>query len=135
LDASTALAWYLPEDFSSGARVWQTDMLTGRIRFIVPSLHYWEIGNVLRTYVRRGEIDQGTAAEIYDLHLEAPLDIVEPNRALVLDIAFEYEATAYNAVYISLALGMDIPLVTAERTTRPWVVKLGDQVKTVQSPG
>lgn len=131
LDASTALAWYLPEDFQLAARRWQQEALAQRVRFCVPSLHYWEVGNVLRTYVRRREIDRDIAQEIYDLHLEAPLEVAEPERAVVLQTALDYEATVYDAVYIALSLGLNAPLVTAERTTTAWVVKLGSLVRTV----
>ncbi len=131
LDASVALAWYLPEDFQISARRWQQDVLAGRVRFAVPSLHFWEVGNVLRTYVRRREIDRATAEEIYALHLEAPLELAEPNRDLVLQTALDYEATVYDAVYIAVSLSLNAPLVTAERTTTPWVVKLGKLVQSV----
>jgi predicted nucleic acid-binding protein len=131
LDASTALAWYLPEEFQLAARRWQQDALAQRIRFAVPSLHYWEVGNVLRTYVRRRELQRATAHEIFDLHLQAPLEVAEPERGVVLQTALDYDATVYDAVYIALSLGLNAPLVTAERTTTPWVVKLGALVKTV----
>jgi len=131
LDASTALAWYLPEDFQLAARRWQRDLLSSRVRFVVPSLHFWEVGNVLRTYVRRREIERTTAEEVYALHLDAPLELAEPDRGVVLQTALDYEATAYDAVYIALSLSLNAPLVTAERTTTPWVVKLGELVRTV----
>lgn len=131
LDTSTALAWYLPESFSDSAREWQAEMLGATMTFIVPSLHFWEFGNVLRTYVRRREIGREVAQEIYDLHLDAPLELKEPDRRTVLDTALEYEATVYDAVYISLALTLDIRLLTAEKSTTPWVVKLGDRIVSV----
>lgn len=131
LDTSIALAWYLPEEFSPEAHSWQNDFLDGRVQFVVPTLHYWEIGNVLRTYVRRRELKDSVAREIYALHLEAPLDVKDPNRETVLDTALEYNATVYDAVYIALSLSMNIPLLTAERTTTPWVVKLGALARTL----
>jgi predicted nucleic acid-binding protein len=132
LDASVAMAWYLPESFSTAARRWQRLMLEGQIELVVPSLHYWEVANVLRTYVVRGEIDAALATEIYALHLEAPLTVKEPDRAEVLAAALRYTSTAYDAVYIALALGSDPSLLTAERTTTPWVVKLGRRIKSVR---
>lgn len=106
-------------------------LLEGRIRLVVPSLHYWELANVLRTYVGRGELEADLASEIYALHLEAPLESDEPEKARVLETALEFEATAYDAVFIALARMLDVPLLTAERTTTPWVVRLGDQVERV----
>jgi predicted nucleic acid-binding protein len=131
LDTSVAIAWYLPEAFSEAARRWQTKLLRDEVGLCVPGLHYWEFGNVLRTYVRRGEVPQALAEEIYGLHLEAPLTTVEPDRLQTLARAFEYGATLYDAVYITLCLSLDCPLVTAEKTTTPWVVKLGDRVRSV----
>lgn len=133
LDTSVAVAWYLPESFSESARVWQTRMLQDQSRLLVPSFHYWEFANVLRTYSRRGEFDAALVREIYDLHLEAPLEVAEPERALVLETALEYEATAYDAVFIALARSLGVSLVTAERTTTPWVVKMGDQIESVRA--
>jgi len=43
-----------------------------------------------------------------------------------------YGCTAYDAVYISLALGSDSRLLTAERTTTSWVVNLGIRVQPVR---
>lgn len=98
LDASVALAWYLPEDFASAARALQSDLLEGSLGFIVPSFHYWEVGNVLRRYVRRGELASDLAEELYALHLDAPLEVADPDRGEVLKIALDYEATVYDAV-------------------------------------
>ena len=131
LDTSVAIAWYLPETFRAAARVWQSRLLDGRVRLVVPGLHYWEFGNVLRTYVMRSELEVDLAEQIWALHLEAPLEIAEPERAEVLATALEYGATVYDAVYIALGRSLDLPLLTAERTTTPWVVKLGRRVESV----
>jgi predicted nucleic acid-binding protein len=125
VDTSVAIAWYLTEGFSTPARRWQARMLDGSAELIVPSLHYWEFANVLRTRVRRGEMDGASGAEVYALHLDAPLILVEPDRAAVLSLALKYDATAYDAVYLALCLSHNIPLLTAERRTIPWIAKLG----------
>ena len=132
LDTSVAAAWYLPETFSREARHWRDRLLAGDVQMLVPSLHYWEMANLLRTYVRRAEIEASMAREVYELHLDAPLEAAEPDRSRVLDVALEYDATAYDAVYIALALLHDAPLLTAERTTTPWVVRLGDRIQNVR---
>jgi predicted nucleic acid-binding protein len=132
LDTSVAVGWYLDEAFSPSARTWQEKMMKGKVVLLVPSLHYWEFANVLRTLVQKHEISELLAREIYELHLEAPLEKAEPDEKKVLDVAFEYGSTAYDAVYISLSLSRGVPLVTAERTTTSWVVKMGDQIEPVR---
>ena len=132
LDASVAVAWYLPEEFSRSARGYRDRLVTGSIRCIVPGLHFWEVGNVLRTYVRRHELEADVAREIFELHLDVGLEIAEPERARVLAVALDYDATVYDAVYIALALDHDLPLLTAEKTTTPWVTRLGERVVPVR---
>ncbi len=125
LDTSVAIAWYLPESFSESARVWREKLLNGQAKFLVPSLHYLEFANVIRTYVKRGELNPGLAEEIYAIHLESPLEVTKIPWEGVLKTALNYGATAYDSAYISLALLHRAPLLTGEGTTTPWVVKLG----------
>lgn len=125
LDTSVSVAWYLPETFSDEARSWQHRALDGDVELIVPSLHYWEFGNVLRTYVKRSDLDAKLAREIFTLHLEAPLRIEEPDPASVFETALDFDATVYDAVFISLSRALEVPLLTAERKTTPWVKRLG----------
>ena len=40
--------------------------------------------------------------------------------------------SAYDAVYISLCLSRDVPLITAEKTTTAWVTKLRNRIESVR---
>jgi predicted nucleic acid-binding protein len=125
LDTSVVMAWYLNETFTAEARMWQARLFAGDDRFFVPQLHYWEVANVLGMYVRRGKLTAPLARELFAIHLEAPLEVAEPEAGNVLSRALELGATAYDAVFVELAFALDCPLVTAERVSRPWVAKLG----------
>ncbi len=131
-DTTVAVAWYLEEVFSTSARAWQERLLAGKVVLVVPSLHYWEFANVLRTLAHRRELPENLAREIYELHMDAPLERAEPEEKSVLDIALQYGATAYDAVYISLSLSKDIPLIAAEKTTTGWVTKLKKRIESVR---
>ena len=131
IDTSVAVSWYLDEPFSRAAREWQERILAGTLHAMVPPLHYLEFANVLRTYVRRGDLASTLADDLYALHLDAPLDAVEPPRSAILATALAFDATAYDAAFIALAETYECPLVTAERTTTPWVVKLGGRAVTI----
>jgi predicted nucleic acid-binding protein len=133
LGTSVAVAWYLPEAYSREARAWRDRFLAGHVKFVAPSLHFWELANVLRTYVRRGELADSLASDIYEAHLDAGIETLDPERWNVLRVALKYEATVYDAVYIALSLEREMPLLTAEKTTTPWVVKLGRLVETVRA--
>ncbi len=128
LDASVAAAWYLPESFAQKARHWQSRLLSGEIEFVVPSLHFWELANVFRTYVRRDELDANDAIEAYELHCAAPLETADPLKQSVLNVALEYGTTSYDAVYIALAIEQDAQLLTAENPRREWLKALKKRV-------
>jgi predicted nucleic acid-binding protein len=134
VDTSVAVAWYLSESFSKPARVWQEKILTGQAHALVPSLHYLEFANVLRTYVRRKEMQPDLANEIYALHLDAPLNVEDPPRDEILRTALEFDASTYDATFIAIAKINNCPLLTAERSTTPWVIKLGKHAVTLSSP-
>lgn len=68
------------------------------------------------------------ALEILRTHLDADLEISNSSPERALEVALEYDATVYDATYIALALDLDLPFLTAERTTNPWVVRLGDRI-------
>jgi len=131
LDTSVAIAWYLPEVFTEAARTWQSKLISGEIILHVPTLHYWEIANVLRSHVRRGQIDLRLATDIWEVHLDAALQTTDPMVDEVLATAFDYDATAYDAVYIALAIQLDLRLLTAERPSTEWVRKLGKRALSV----
>lgn len=132
LDTSVAVAWYINESFSPAARRWQERLLQGGTSLLVPSLHYLEFANVLRTLVMRRELNAELAREIYELHMDAPLETAEPEIRSVLDTALKYGATAYDAAYISLAMTHDARLITAEKTTTVWIAKLADRIEPVR---
>lgn len=131
LDTSVAIAWYLPEAFTDTARAWQSKLMSGEVSFHVPTLHYWEIANVLRSHVRRGQIDLRLATDIWEVHLDAALQTTDPMVEEVFAAAFEYDATAYDAVYIALAIQLDLRLLTAERPSTEWVRKLGKRALSI----
>jgi predicted nucleic acid-binding protein len=129
LDTSVAVAWYLDEAFSAAARGWQERLLAGKVRLLVPSLHYLEVANVLRTLTIRGQLSTELAADIYGLHLDAPIETADTERNVLLTTALDYGSTAYDAAFIALAVAFDVPIITAERTTTGWVTKLGRLVE------
>ncbi len=128
LDASVAVAWYLPESFSAAARGFRDRLTEGKIRCLVPELHFLEVANALRTRVRMKQLPADLAREILDAHLEANLEIAELSPARALEVALDYDATVYDAAYIALALDHDLQLLTAEKTTTPWVTRLRERI-------
>jgi len=66
--------------------------------------------------------------------LDAPLNVEDPPRDEILRTALELDASAYDAAFIALAKIYNCPLINAERSTTPWVIKLGKHAVTLSSP-
>lgn len=63
--------------------------------------------------------------------VDARLEVLEADLAAVLETAVSFDATVCDAVYIALALQQDVKLLTTEKSTTPWVVKLGKRAVSV----
>ena len=99
------------------AQAWIARVGSGEIAAIAPGLIHAEIANALSKHVRAGHLDASMADERLQLALALPLEIV-PTRALAragLALAATRGVSAYDGLYLALALGYDAPLVTADR--------------------
>jgi predicted nucleic acid-binding protein len=113
IDASVALKWVLDEEGSDRARA-----LAASETMIAPDLWLIECANVLTMRVRRGKIAADAAVQAVDLIASAPVRIV-PTRGYVptahaLSVALNQ--SAYDSLYLALALGERAVMVTADAT-------------------
>jgi len=127
LDTSIAESWYSDEVFSEYAGHYHTQFIKNQDSFYAPPLHFLEFSMVLRPLVLKKILSVTSAKNMYSLHLQAPLQVMEPQRGKIVKIALAYQATPYDAVFIQLALLAGFPLLTAEKKTQVWVSKLGER--------
>lgn len=112
LDASIAAKWFLPEPGSALALALRDSLGT----IVVPDLIFAEVGNVLCQRVRRRSLSAEEAQNFIRLFLTLPLH-VHDSRSLIeqaVGLAFEFGATAYDALYVGLALSQETVLITAD---------------------
>lgn len=117
LDASTALSAVLPDERSSSARAIVEAAAERGV--IVPSLWACEIQNALVIAVRRGRCSERTASEALEILRSLADEVVEP-RGLGTEyrLAITHQLTAYDAVYLSVAIASGAALVTEDRRLR-----------------
>jgi predicted nucleic acid-binding protein len=117
LDASTALSWCFEDEGSEEA-----DRLLEQLRreaAAVPPLWFLEIANALALAERRRCITPAEIAEFIALLEALELDVDNENRARafneVLGLARRERLTAYDAVYLELAMRLGVPLASKNR--------------------
>lgn len=129
LDASVALAWVVdhnPDPYAAKVR----QRVSAGDRATVPAFWQLEISNVLALVHRRGllsaqETDEGL--KYYESFLVRHTDIVAsiPSMRDLLRTALELNLTSYNAMYIDLALNVNLPLATLDKGLRSAATKTG----------
>lgn len=126
LDASALASWLMPDE----AGVDLQGLALAHPEFAAPWLIWAEIRNILIVSERRGRIPAGIA----DQALEAIGDLgialdTTPSSAAVMDLGRKHGLTAYDALYLELALRKgavlatrDAALIRAARTEAVTVV-------------
>lgn len=112
LDASVAASWLFPvSSAASATSLFRPDALR-----IAPDLIFAEFISVASRVVRGGLVSSASAREAV-ARLALLIDEVAPAADLALpafDLASRYSFSAYDSVYLALALRCGAPLVTAD---------------------
>jgi predicted nucleic acid-binding protein len=122
VDASVGIKLFLEEDGSEAAAHLFAELAPDPAsaslptRFYVPELFYVECGNILWKYVRHFGYDANNArqdvADLQALRLQtvSTADLLTP----AFELALQYDLTAYDACYATLAQQLSLPLITAD---------------------
>jgi len=113
IDASVIAAAFFPEPHSIAAKT----LLASGDDLYAPDLVYAEVANVLWKRHGRGEIDDKEAADLLSDIKRLPLTIT-PSEQLVgpaLELAMRTGRTAYDCLYVALAMQAKIVMVSADR--------------------
>jgi predicted nucleic acid-binding protein len=112
VDASVAVKWFVPEPLTDEA----VALLEGPLEMLAPDLIYPEAANILWKKVGRGEIEPRDARDVLAALVRVPLSVV-PSSTLVeaaLEIALVHRRTAYDGLYVALAVAREAVFVTAD---------------------
>jgi predicted nucleic acid-binding protein len=129
LDASVALGWTLDNPVPASATRAKQALLSGT-RAVVPVLWHLEIANGLVVAERRGILASSDAMlallqleQLCAQALEVEADIVPMRQAFMT--ARTYQLSAYDSVYLDLALRVRLPLATLDVALRKAAGKAG----------
>lgn len=113
IDASMAVAWLIPEEFTDAS-----DAVVASISeaCIAPSLFWFEVRNILAMSERRGRLGAGGALISMERLRRLPIDDagIGSDSAILL-LSSSHVLSAYDAAYLSLAVSRNLPLATLDR--------------------
>lgn len=114
LDASVALAWVFEDETSPAA-----DAIRQRLKSeaaVVPWIWHIELVNALLIAERRGRITTETVDQqlAWINRLAIEVDVARPNVEQLCRLCRTHQRTAYDAMYLELALRQNISLATLD---------------------
>lgn len=114
IDASVVVKWFIEEIDSDKARFIRDKFIDGKIELIAPSLLYFEVLNALKysKLFDPSELDDaGESLEKYGFNI---ITIKDEIRKHMINIAVNHEMSIYDAVYLSLSIGLGKIYCTAD---------------------
>lgn len=114
VDNSVVCGWFIGNQATD-----YTEAVAARLldeQAYTPSLWQLEFANVLRTACKRGTLGVQEAHEVLDQvgALAIMVDRDTPGPAAILSLALRYDLTSYDAVYLELALRLQLPIATQD---------------------
>lgn len=101
VDASALVAWVMPDEVGSDLDT----LMAAHEQILAPTLLWVELRNILIVSERRGRLPVGMADQIADAVDALGITLVAPgSSAVVMDLARRHRLSAYDALYLELAL-------------------------------
>ena len=120
LDASIALAWYLPGQGNDYAAAVYDRLNRGADQASAPLLRRVEFASVLLRSHRRGEVSEAHALQALADVEQLPIALfdIQLNGIEIFRLGKRYHLSGYDAVYFELAKRLNLPIASADRGIR-----------------
>jgi len=135
IDASFALKWQLDDEADTEPALLLRDdvLVRKRITAHAPTLFVYELTNGVVSALRRKRLDAAVGQRVLRNLLSVGVVLGIPALERTLELALEYELSAYDSSYVALAEQLGIELWTADRQlydavgiSLPWVRWISD---------
>lgn len=114
VDASVLLHAFLPDEVQPNALAVVREHASGRLHLKAPALLPYELSNAVWQAERRGRITRSQADRIIQSFSNLDIEIIPQPWGEMLPLARQYDRSAYDAAYLSLAERLGEPLITGD---------------------
>lgn len=133
VDASVLLHAFLPDEVQPNALAVIRDHVLGRLHLKAPALLPYELSNAVWQAERRGRVTRSQADRIIQSFSRLDIEIISQSWSVMLPLARQFNCSAYDAAYLTLAQQTSQPLLTGDRrlfnavhTQLEWVLWIED---------
>ena len=133
IDASVLLSAFFPDEAQAQAQAILHTHAAGKGRLKAPMLVVYEVSNAIWQAEQRGRITSAQADEILQTVANLGIELLPLDWGEMLPLAREYNRSAYDAAYLTLAQRVGESLVTGDKRLYnavkgklEWVVWMGD---------
>ncbi len=117
VDASAALAWVLPGEFTEPAlRLRDPAVAEPTFALLVPPTFWYEVANALWAATRQNRMDRPVAFEALEALWGLAFEVWEVDPRGCLELALAEGLSVYDAAYLQLAVATGCPLWTFDRS-------------------
>lgn len=114
LDASVIIKWFVQEEDSDKALIFLNSLKDNKINIIVPTLLFYELGNILISKKMSVDIVGEVMTKLQELSLEIA-DIGLQSFKKIYQNSIKYSITFYDASYITLMQKENCEFITADQ--------------------
>ncbi len=127
LDASIALAWYLPGQSNDYSAAVYEHLNSGADQASAPLLWRVELASVLLRAHRRGDVSETHALQALSDAEQLPIALfdIQLNGTEIFRLGKRYRLSGYDAVYFELARRLNLPIASADRGIRSAAARHG----------
>lgn len=118
VDANVILRAFFPDEVQEKAQALLRDHVVGGLQLKAPSLLPYELSNAIWQAERRQRISSQQADEIIAAVEGLQIEILLLDMGEMLPMARQFDRSAYDAAYLTLANKLDEQLITGDE--RPW---------------
>ena len=114
VDASVLLHAFLPDEIQPKALAVVREHVLGRLHLKAPALLPYELSNAVWQAERRGRITRSQADRIIQSFSRLDIEIISQDWGVMLPLARQFDRSAYDAAYLTLAQETGQPLLTGD---------------------
>ncbi|MEI8011824.1 MAG: type II toxin-antitoxin system VapC family toxin [Candidatus Omnitrophota bacterium] len=118
IDASVAASWFSPDEAASKYNHVVENI--DKVKLFSPLIFEYELLNIILNSYRRGRISYEVQQDIFNVIRHYHVTMKTPSNhfvdsLVVFDLAREHKLTIYDAAYLSLAIELEVPLLTLDK--------------------